>query len=159
MQPPKVHIFIEVPSEKTVVVAVDSCTTVEDVKATVSDVLGIPPGQQRLVFGGKQLEDGKLLVMSGYGIREDSTGYMLQRTLGGTATDEKITELMTLTRLAHAEIRKEMHRLREQNGALQEQNGALAARARELEAAGAKVDHDIMDALKARRSDILHSDP
>ena len=84
---------------------------------------------------------------------------MLQRTLGGmedtrTATDKKITELMTLTRLAH----EEMHRLREQNGALHEQYEALVARVSELEAAGAKADHDIMDALKARRSDILHSD-
>ena len=75
------QVFVKTLTGKTITVDVEPDESVESLKAKIQEKEGVSPDQQRIIFGGKQLDSLKSL--SDYDIDDDSTLHLVLRLRGG----------------------------------------------------------------------------
>ena len=81
------QVFMKPPTGKTITLDVEALALTDTLKAKVQTKCGVPLDQQRRVFGGRQLEDGRALAE--YNIQNGSVIDLALRLRGGAPGDDR----------------------------------------------------------------------
>ena len=89
------QIFLKTLTGRTMTLNVEANDTIEEVKRRITEKEGIPVGEQRLIFGGKNLESER--TIADYNIQKESTIHLILRLRGGMQVFVKTLTGRTMT--------------------------------------------------------------
>jgi ubiquitin C len=89
------QIFLKTLTGRTMTLNVETNDTIEEVKRRITEKEGIPASEQRLIFGGKNLESER--TIADYNIQKESTIHLILRLRGGMQVFVKTLTGRTMT--------------------------------------------------------------
>jgi len=81
------HILVKTLSGLSVSLNTPECASISSLKAQVASLMGVPAEEQKLIYNGKSLEDGKMII--DYSIEESSNVYLIVALEGGAKGKKK----------------------------------------------------------------------